>query len=107
MKISRILIPAALAAATFAGCFAYLVTPPATLRDMTAVGPAPILRAQVEIAGGSNSTYLGGDEKAAAAYWDAAQAILRRAPNARASIDKSSSDAIPLPKSRPLPRFEQ
>jgi hypothetical protein len=53
---------------------------------------------------GLRSIDLTEDEKAAEAYLDAAQAILRRAPDARASADKPLSEAIPLPKRRPAPR---
>jgi hypothetical protein len=105
MNIWRIVIPAALGTATFAGCFTYLVMLPSTLRDMTGVGTAALPRSLGQGAGGSSSTYIGDNEKAAAAYWDAAQAILRRAPNARASIDKPSSESIPLPRRRPIPRL--
>jgi len=105
MNIWRILIPATLGAATFAGCFTYLLMPPPTLRDTTGDGPAPMLTTLGQGGVGSSGIYLGDDEKAAAAYWDAAQAILRRAPNARASIDKPSNEAIPLPRRRPIPRL--
>lgn len=105
MEIWRILIPATLGAATFTGCFTYLLMPPSILRDTTAAGPAPMLTTLGQGAVGPSSIYLGEEEKAATAYWEAAQAILRRAPNAHASIDKPSSEAIPLPRSRPIPRL--
>ena len=55
--------------------------------------------------GVAGSIDLPEDEKAAAAYLEAAQAILRRAPDARASADKpKSATAVPLPRRRPIPR---
>ena len=45
------------------------------------------------------------DQKAATAYWEAAQAILRRAPDAQASANTPPGrEAVPLPKKRPIPR---
>jgi hypothetical protein len=94
-----------LAAATLAACFTYLVTPPFVLNEATHGVPLTALKTLGHDATVSSSIDLTGDEKAAAAYWDAAQAILRRAPDARASADEPSARrAIPLPKRRPTPR---
>jgi hypothetical protein len=55
----------------------------------------------------SADQYRGVDEKAAIAYLEAAQAILGRAPSARASAGNDElliKERIPLPKKRPIAR---
>lgn len=97
-------------AAAVAGCVTYLLQPPATTitvdlqsasrnvtfrgRD-TAVSPAIDGPPHVEA------------EKAAIAYLEAAQAILRRASIAQASASADElfiKGRIPLPRKRPIPR---
>jgi len=103
----RLAVPSVLVAAAVAGCFAYLVTPPVQVkadprsqpgapgltrpdtRTSTVIDPRPSLE----------------EEKAAAAFREAAAAILRRAPNTRASAfteEPPITGRIPLPKRRPI-----
>ena len=109
----RFTIPATLAAVAVAGCFTYFVTQPAwveadaplpavRLPPAVLYSTGPSARASTGIDQPSNA-----DEQAAAAYQKAAEAILRRAPNSRASaiIDElPMTGRIPLPKKRPLAR---
>ena len=98
---------AVLAAAVLAGCFTYLVTPPSAQIDAGRALPPTVLKSRGHDATASTSVDLlpTADENAAAAYWGAAQAILRRAPNAQASADTEEPPAkrpIPLPRRRPI-----
>ena len=99
-------VPAVLAAAAVAGCFAYFVTPPARVEADPRLLPSvpnvtgPDTRASTSIDQPPNA-----EEKAAEAYREAAEAILRRAPNARASDGADEppiTGPIPLPKRRPV-----
>ena len=113
--ILRFAVPAILATAAAAGCFSYFVIvslparfeadarlldvrlPPAVLYS-----PSPSARASTQIDEPPNA-----DEQAAAAYQKAAEAILRRAPNTRASAfadERPMTGRIPLPKKRPIAR---
>jgi hypothetical protein len=103
----RLAVPAVLAAAILAACFTYLVTPPSAQIEAGQELPPTVLKSRGHDATASASVDLHppADEKAAAAYWKAAQAILRRAPNAQASADADEPPAkrpIPLPKRRPI-----
>jgi hypothetical protein len=103
----RLAVPAVLAAAVLAGCFTYLVTPPSAQIDAGQPLPPTVLKSKGYDATTSTSVDLlpTADEKAAAAYWGAAQAILRRAPNAQASADAEEPPIkrpIPLPRRRPV-----
>jgi hypothetical protein len=100
----RLIVPAVLAASAAAGCITYFVTPlaqveaderlPPTLPNV--IGPT---------AGASTSIErTSEEEKAAAAFQQAAEAILRRAPNTRASDEPPITGHIPLPRRRPIPR---
>ena len=105
----RIAVSAILAAAAAAGCFTYFVTPsPARVEADQRLPPAvlysrgPDTTASIRI-----DQRPSADEKAAAAYQKAAEAILRRAANAQATAgaDESPITApIPLPKRRPITR---
>ena len=99
----RLAVPAVLAAAAAAGWFANFATPapveerlPPTAPKLTDPDPKASTRidqlSDVEV-------------KAAEAYLEAAKAILRRAPDARASIGADGpllTGPIPLPKRRPV-----
>lgn len=102
----RLAILAVLAAAAVAGCFIHFVAPsarvesdllrPPTMRDLT----GPDTSASASIDQSPNA-----EEKAAEAYREAAEAILRRAPNARASAgsdEPPTMGPIPLPRRRPI-----
>ena len=87
MVTLRFAVPAILAAAAAAGCFTYFVTPsPARVEADQRLPPTvPNLRDPDTTASTSiDQLRPSADEKAAAAYQEAAEAILRRAPNARA-----------------------
>ena len=109
MVTFRFAVPAILAAAGGAGCFSYFVTPPLARVEADQRLPPAVLYSR-----GPDTTASiridqrpSADEKAAAAYQKAAEAILRRAPNVRASAggDESPITApIPLPKRRPITR---
>jgi len=108
----RFAVPAILATAAAAGCFSYFVfvtlsarletdarllevrLPPAVLESSS-----PATRAtQIDLPPNENTT---------AAFQKAAEEILRRAPNTRASAvtdELPMTDRIPLPKNRPIPR---
>jgi len=107
MTSLRLAVPAVLVAAAVAACFTYFVAPPPPVetdgkspppaRDMTGPKPTP---ANID-------QRLSAEERAAAAFSQAAAAILRQAPDARASAGTNElpiTGHIPLPKSRPIPR---
>ena len=115
MVTLRFAIPAILATAAAAGCFSYFIIvslparfeadarlldvrlPPAVLYSLS-----PSARALTQIDEPPNA-----DELAAEAYQKAAEAILRRAPNTRASAgsdERPIAGPIPLPKKRPIAR---
>jgi hypothetical protein len=104
---SHVAIFAVLTAATLAGCITYLVHPPSTqvaddqrphLGKLTLAPDATAL---------NSADTRSVKEKAAVAYLEAAQAILRRAPTAQASASADElpiTGRIPLPRKRPIPR---
>jgi len=115
MVTLRFAVPAILATAAAAGCFSYFIIvslparfktdarlldvrlPPAVLYS-----PSPSALASIQIDEPPNA-----DELAAEAYQKAAEAILRRAPNTRASAfadERPMTGRIPLPKKRPIAR---
>ena len=109
MVTLRFAVPAILAAAAAAGCFTYFVTPsPAWVEADQRLSPTvPNLRGPDTTASTSIDRRPSADEKAAAAYLEAAEAILRRAPKARASADADEppiTGPIPSPKRRPITR---
>ena len=106
---SHLVISAVLTAAALAGCFAYLLRPPLA---SVAVDQQPHL-GTLTFSGPDATALIGPDrqpvenEKAAMAYLEAAQAILRRALTAQASASADElpiMGRIPLPKRRPIPR---
>jgi hypothetical protein len=97
----RFAVSAVLVAAALAGCFTYLVpprppvAPPAQLPEKM-----PDLRMGIP----ANVDPPKAQERADD-FLQAAQAILKQEPNARASADKPTiTGHIPLPKKRPIPR---
>jgi hypothetical protein len=115
MVTLRFAVPAILATAAAAGCFSYfvIVALPARFEaDARLFGvrlppavpnsPSANTRASIQIDQPPNV-----DELAAAAFQKAAEEILRRAPDTRASavIDElPMAGRIPLPKRRPIAR---
>ena len=109
MVTLRFAVSAILAAAAAAGCFTYFVTPsPARVEaDQRLPLTVPNLRGPDTTASIRVDQRPSADEKAAAAYQKAAEAILRRAPNVRASAggdEPPITGPIPLPKRRPVTR---
>jgi hypothetical protein len=102
MLTLRVAVPAILGTAALAGCFSYILTPPARVEADVRLPPAvlystgPNIRALPRLDQPPNA-----DELAAAAFQKAAEEILRRAPNSRASV---ASDELPIPGPIPLPR---
>ena len=104
---SHLIISAVATAAALAGCFAYLLSPPI---PSVAVDQQPHLGKLT--LGAPDALALKGpdwqpveNDKAATAYLEAAQAILRRAAQASASADELPvTGRIPLPRKRPIPR---
>ena len=105
----RLAVPAVLAAAIVAGYFTYFVIPPPARVEADQRLPLALLysRGPDTTASTNIDQRPSADEKAAAAYREAAEAILRRTPNARASAggdEPSITGPIPLPKRRPITR---
>jgi len=98
-------VPAVLTASAVAGCITYFVTPPAQV-ETEQLSPPALPNAIGPATGASKSIghLTSEEEKAAAAFQQAAEAILRRAPNTRASDEPPITGHIPLPKRRPIPR---
>ena len=111
MTSLRLAVPAVLVAAAVAAWFTYFVTPlppveadqqlPPTAPDMT--GPNTGTPANID-------QHPSAKEQAAAAFQQAAAAILRQLPDAQASAGTNELSItghiphIPLPKRRPIPR---
>ena len=109
MVTLRFAVPAMLAAAAAAGCFTYFVTPsPARVEADQQLPPiVPNSRSPDTTASTSIDRLPSAEEKSAAAYQEAAEAILRRAPNTRASASGDGppiTGLIPLPKRRLIAR---
>ena len=82
----RLAVPAILAAAAVAGWFTYVVSPPSAQIEADQRLPPTVRMSRGPDAAASTRINLHptADEQAAAAYWEAAKAILRRAPYAQA-----------------------
>ena len=100
----RLIVPAVLAASAATGCISYFVTPLAQVETDERLPPT-LPNVISPTAGASTSIErTSEEEKAAAAFQQAAEAILRRAPNTRASDQPPITGHIPLPRRRPIPR---
>ena len=97
----RLAIPGVLLAAAAAGCFTYFVVPPPPVEvDQRLPPTVPDMKGPTNI-----DRRPSAEEKAAAAFQQAAAAILRPLPNALASANEPPiTGHIPLPKKRPIPR---
>ena len=109
MVTLRFVVPAILAAAAAAGCFIYFVTPPPARVEADQRLPPAVLysRGPDTTASTSIDQRPSADEKAAAAFQEAAAAILRQAPYTPASAGADEppiTGPIPLPKRRPITR---
>ena len=114
MVTLRIAVPAILATAAVAGCLSYfvIITLPARFetdaRLLEVRLPPAVLESSSSSARAATQIDLppNEDELATAAFEKAAEEILRRAPNTRASAitELPMTGRIPLPKNRPIPR---
>ena len=101
----RLIVPAVLVASAAAGCITYFVTPLAQVETDERLPPTlPNVIGPTTGASTSIDQRTSEEEKAAAAFQQAAEAILRRAPNTRASDEPPITGHIPLPRRRPIPR---
>jgi hypothetical protein len=102
----RFALAAVLTTVVVGGCLTLLVSPPARLLSDSVLMPTlPNLRVNDTTISKQIDHALSAEEKAAVAYQKAADAILRRAPNARASAitnEQPIRPPIPLPKRRPI-----
>ena len=102
----RLAVPAVLAAAAVAGWFANFATP-APVEERLPPARSQLTNHPDTKASTSIDQLSNAEVKAAEAYLEAAKAILRRAPDARASIGADEPPIpgpIPLPKRRPITR---
>ncbi len=97
----RLAVPAVLAAAAVAGCFTYFATPPPARveADQRLPPTVPNLRGPDTTASTSIDQRPGAEEKAAAAYREAVEAILSAGAD-----EPPITGPIPLPKRRPITR---
>jgi len=105
---SHVAVFAVLTAATLAGYITYLVHPSTQVADNQRPHLGKLTLSAPDITAlKSADTQSVENEKAAVAYLEAAQAILRRAPTAQASASADElpiTGRIPLPRKRPIPR---
>lgn len=99
----RLVIATGLATATMAASVAYLMAPP---WQTEAIQPSPPIPAAAKESAGptENAKPPGAEEKALADFEAAADAILRKAPDSRASTSTQApahAARIPLPRRRP------
>jgi hypothetical protein len=102
----RLAFSAVLATAVLAGCFTYLITPPWQVEAVHRSSPT-VLSVQVTPESKGIDPLTDDEDKAVAAFLQAADEILRRAPNTRASAatyEQPISGKVPLPKKRPIAR---
>jgi uncharacterized membrane protein len=101
----RLVVPVVLVAAAVAGWFTYFVSPsPPVKGDQRSPLTAPDM-AVPYTERPANLDQLPRTEEQAAAFQQAAEEILKRARNARASADEPPiTGHIPLPRRRPIER---
>ena len=115
MVTLRFAVPAILATAAAVGCFSYFVSVILLARLETDARSLDVRLPPAVLDSSSTSTRASTqidqppseDELAAAAFEKAAEEILRRAPDTRASVvtgELPMTGRIPLPKNRPIPR---
>jgi hypothetical protein len=98
----RLAVPAVLVAAALAGCFTYFVTPPPQVEAESRQTLAPDTDTPTKL-----DQPLRAEEESGDAFRQAAEAILKHAPDALASAvtnEPPITGHIPLPKRRPIPR---
>jgi hypothetical protein len=95
----RVAVPAILVAAALAGCFTYFVPPPVAPPSQL-LEKMPELRMGIPANVDPPKTQERADD-----FLQAAQAILKKEPDALASADRPTiTGHIPLPRKRPIPR---
>jgi hypothetical protein len=102
----RLALAAGFAAAAVAGCITYLAAPPLPRveADQWPRAPASLLTPEAE-APKPIPQHPSAKERDVAAFEKAAEAILKRAAYAGASVgERAIAGHIPLPKRRPIPR---
>jgi hypothetical protein len=100
----RLAVPAVLLAAAVAGCVTYFVTPPPLAEADQRLPPAGKM-SEVNMGTPTNIDRRQSAEDRTDAFRQAAEAILKQAPNAQASADAPPiTGHIPLPKRRPIQR---
>jgi hypothetical protein len=101
----RLAVPAVLVAAVLAGCFTYFVAPPPPVEAAQRLPPTVPDKPSPDTGTLTSVRQRPSAEEQAAAFQQAAKAILNLAPNAQASADEPPiTGNIPLPKRRPIPR---
>src|SRR6476469_3553655 len=102
-------VPAVLAAAILAACFTYLFSPPQPVESNRRLPPTVSdMTSRPDSRTPASSNRRNAEDHAVAAFQRAAEAILKRAPNAQASAGANEPPIgghIPLPKRRPIPRL--
>jgi hypothetical protein len=100
----RLIVSSGLASASIAACLTYLMAPPWQVQAIERP-PVPVpTKVQGDVVLNQGARLPSAEEKAVADFEAAAEAILRKAPNTRASVvtDVPSLAAkILMPKSRP------
>jgi len=105
----RLAVPAVLGAAAVAACVTYYIAqppPPRVESEQQSWPPIPDETGHTDSAISTNIQHPSMEDDVTA-YQRAAEAILRRAQNTRASADAPQplvTGRIPLPKRRPIPR---
>ena len=103
MSILRLAVPAVVAAAALAGCITYFVTPPPPVEaDAQPAPTAPHVTSSTAATSAIVGRYRNAED-----FERAARAILKRLPDAQASVPTDELPIIghvPLPKRRPIPR---
>jgi hypothetical protein len=101
----RLAVPAVLVAAVLAGFFTYFVTPPSPVEAAQRLPPTEPDKPGPDTGTPPNIGQRPSAEEQAAAFQQAAKAMLKLAPNTQASADEPPiTGHIPLPKRRPIPR---
>jgi hypothetical protein len=103
MNILRLAVPAVVAAAALAGCYAYFLAPPPRVEAEEQSAPtAPDVTSAPAAA-----PEIVGKRRTAEDFERAAEAILKRLPDVQAAARSDELPIIgriPIPKRRPIPR---
>jgi hypothetical protein len=103
----RLFVPAILVAAAVAGCFTYFVAPPTTTQKVEVDQRLPPTVLNMTPPDTGTPTNINQRPSPEELFQQAAEAILKQAPDAQASAGTDEppiTGHIPLPKRRPIPR---